>query len=580
MIMRLLPLALLSTTLLLTGCGDDTAPDSAADSATDRATAQAAGEAGPTFFDRIDADTPYIYANLVRTPEDLVDAAWAINDASAESNQAMLDAVSEDEDLPPEARALVNEVSSLLTREGWEAAGLHTNPMYAFHGISLFPVVHLELRDADAFRAKIARIEAGLEAPLERRQIEGREVIWFPIEPPLGAAVVIDDGVVTAGMVPDQPAVLSRLVGATDPVEAMDAAALSALNRDIGFTPFGSGYVDFQRIVARVLGPDPVIGALGMDAELDAFRNDPACPAEFQALTAAMPRMVMGYTEMTATDADALLRIETSEAIGQGIAAIARAPASIDRELTGLVNFGMSIDLLAAREFARGLVDGWVENPPQCAAFTTIAQQAPQIQGALNRPIPPMVTNLKGLFLEASSLEFGDSGLPTGGGTLAFFMKDPQLLVGMAQMFSPQVAELTLEPGGEPQKVPVEAIPQLAGTGLQAWMAMSEEAIGMAIGEDQIDAMTEGLDRTEPDPYLIAGRMDFDLLVELMNVVNKTMESTGTEIDPEAAAMLEEQQAQYAQMAELYDQGAFRIGLSEAGIDFEFDARLNESVLD
>jgi hypothetical protein len=579
MTMRLLPLALLST-VLLTGCGDDEAPESAADSAVDRTPAPAAGEAGPTFFDRIDADTPYIYANLERTPEALVDAAWAINDASADSNQAMLDAMAEDEELPPEARALVNELSSLLTREGWEAAGLHTNPMYAFHGISLFPVVHFELSDADAFRAKIGRIEAGLDAPLERRQIEGREVIWFPIEPPLGAAVVIEDGVVTAGMVPDQPAVLSRLVGATEPVDAMDAGALRALNRDIGFTPFGSGYVDFQRIVARVLGPDPVIGAMGMDAQLDAFRNDPACPAEFQALTEAMPRMVMGYTEMTATDADALLRIETSEAIGQGIAAIARAPASIDRELNGLVNFGMAIDLLAAREFARGLVDGWVANPPQCAAFATIAQQAPQMQAALNRPIPPLVTNLKGLFVEASSLEFGENGLPTGGGTLAFFMKDPQLLVGMAQMFSPQVAELTLEPGGEPQKVPVEAIPQLAGTGLEAWMAMGEAAIGMAIGEDQIEAMAEGLDRTEPDAYLIAGRMDFDLLMDLMDVAMQTMESSDIEMEGDAADMLASQRAQYEQMAEYYDQAAFRIGLSEDGIDFEIDARLNEGLID
>ncbi|NKI34337.1 hypothetical protein HFP89_04080 [Wenzhouxiangella sp. XN79A] len=578
--MRLLPLALLSTALLLTGCGDDKAPDATADSAADRTPEQAAGESGPTFFDRIDADTPYLFANLQRTPESLVDAMWAINDASADSNQAMLDAVAEDEELPPEARALVNEMSSMLTREGWEAAGLHTNPMFAIHGVSLFPVAHVELADTDAFRAKLDRIEAGLERPLSRRQIEGREVIWFGLEATLGIAVLIEDGVVTAGLVPDQPAVLSRLVGATDPVDAMAPGALRALNREIGLTPYGSGYLDFERVIARVLGPDPVIGALDVDGELDAFRNDPACPAEFQALATAMPRMVMGYSEMTETRADALLRIETSPSIGQALAPIARAPVSIDRELKGLMSFGMAFELLAARDFARGLVDGWVETPPQCEAFATVAEQAPQVQAALNRPIPPVVTNIKGLFLEADSLSFSDEGLPTGGGTLAFFMKNPQLLVGMAQMFSPQVAELQLEPGGEPQKVPVEAIPQLAGTGLEAWMAMSENAIGMAIGAESVDGLTAGLDRTEADPFLMTGRMDFDLLIDLMDVGMKSMQSSGMDVEAETAEMLEAQRAQYERMAEYYDQGAFRIALTEAGIDFVFEARLNADAID
>lgn len=570
--MRSLLCLSLSAALLLAGCGDDQAPETSSNGA---APSARSGASAPSFFDRIDADTPYLFANLERSPEELVDAMWAINDASAESNQAMMNALAEDEEVPAEARALINEFMSLSTREGWEAAGLHVNPMYALHGISVFPVIHMELADSEAFRAKIASVEAQLGEELTRRDIEGESIIWATEDDmPIGLAVHIGDDLVTVGLVPDQPAVLSRLVGATAPVDPIDAGSLDDFNASLGFTPHGSGYIDWQRLLARVIGPDPVLAAIDVDGALDKFRNDPACPAEFQALTTAMPRLVTGYTRLDEEQADFMMRQETSRAIGEGLAPIARAPVSIDRELNGLMNFGLAVDLIAAREFARGLVNGWVENPPGCAAFSAIAQQAPQMQDMLNRPIPPVVTNVKGLFLEANRLEMGEGGLPTGGGTLSFFMKDPQLLVGMAQMFSPQVAELSLEPGGEPQKVPMEAIPQLQGTGLEAWMAMSKSAIGMAIGEDQIDALVDGLDEDAADGFVLAGRMDFDILVDLMDFATQGVQAEGA--DPQAVQMLEAQRAQYERMAEYYDQVSGKMGLSEAGIDFVFEARFED----
>lgn len=570
--MRSLLCLSLTAALVLAGCGDDQAPSGAADAGAARVSA---GESGPSFFDRIDADTPYVFANLQRTPEALVDSMWAINDASAESNEAMLQAMAEDESLPAEARALISEFTAMTSRAGWEAAGLHVNPKFAVHGISLFPVMHIELADTEAFRAKLASVEASMGSPLPRRDVDGVEIIWAEIEAPMGLAVHIGEGVATIGLVPDQPAMLGRITGAVRPADPMRARQLEDFNREIGLTPQGSGYLDFQRMFARVMGPDAALDALDVDGKLAEFRQDPACPSEFQALFTAMPRMVMGYTRLDDDRADALFRIETSESIGAGLAPIARAPVSIDRELSGLLNFGLAFDLIAARDFARGLVNGWVENPPKCEAFAAIGQQAPQMKDALARPIPPVVTNVKGLFLEANRLEFAEGGLPTGGGTLSFFMKDPQLLVGMAQMFSPQVAELNLEPDAPAQKVPASAIPQLAGTGLEAWMAMSKHAIGMAIGEDQIEALTDGLDRNEADGYLLAGRMDFDLLVDLMDFATQAM-NDGAEIDPAAASLLETQRAQYERMAEFYDQAAFKVGLSEAGIDFIVEAHLHD----
>ena len=306
------------------------------------------------------------------------------------------------------------------------------------------------------------------------------------------------------------------------------------------------------------------------DESFKAVVENPACVAEYQAVTEALPRMVFGYTRLTENNADFLARQETSAELAAGLAPIAQAPVSIDRELSGLFNLGLAFDLVAGREFARGLVDGWVANPPQCPSFEDIAAQAPQLQETLNRPIPPVVTNLNGMFLEAESFSFAN-GMPTGGGTLSFFMRNPQLLVGMAQMFSPAVAELQLEPGGEPQRVPEGAIPQLQQFNLEAWLAMGENAIGIAIGEENIDALTQAIEATSADDLLVAGRFDFRMLLELVDVA----ESALGDIEGEEAEMgLAAQRAQYEALAEIYDKAAFKIRLGDKGIDFVAESTL------
>jgi len=571
--MKRLCIAAISAVLLTAGCGDS---ETGAPDEQESRPATGAGSDSNPFLVGIDADTAYAYANLERLPQGLVDKVWAMNDASAQGNQAIFDALAEDEEVSAEMRALIDEVTALSTREGWQAAGLHTNPLYAVYGVDLMPFAQIELSDGAAFSELLARVESELEQPLQRRDLEGVEVIWFEIAEGFGVAMQHDEDSVTVAIIPDDAAMLARVAGQYEPVDTMSAEALGAFNREIGFSQHGSGFMDWRRIVNALLTGEAAIARMMHEPEqqqaLASVIENPACVAEYQAVTAALPRLVFGYTRMTEGNADFMVRQETSPTLAAGLAPIAQAPVSIDRELSGLFNFGLAFDLVAAREFARGLVDGWVVNPPQCPSFADIAAQAPTMQETLNRPIPPVITNLNGLFLEAESLNLGENGLPTGGGTLSFFMRNPQLLVGMAQMFSPAVAELQLEPGGEPQPVPEGAIPQLQQLDLKAWLAMGENAIGIAIGEENVDALSQAIQATSADDLLLAGRFDFDMLIDLVDMAEATL----GDLEGEEATMgLAAQRAQYEALAEIYDRAAFKIRLGDKGIDFVAESTLN-----
>lgn len=571
--MKRLCIAAIAAALMIAGCGES---ETEAPESQESSPAASASAAANRFLANIDADTTYIYANLERLPQSVVDKAWAMNDASARSNQAIFDALAEGEDVSAEMNALIEQARALSTREGWEAAGLHANPLYAIYGVDLMPFAELELSDGAAFNELVTRVEADLDQPLQRRDIEGVEVIWFEIAEGFGIAMQHDQDSVTVAVIPDDAVMLTRVAGQYEPADAMSADTLQAFNREIGFSNHGSGFMDWQRMVDALLTGEAAISRLthepGHQQALTSVIENPACVAEYQAVTEALPRMVFGYTRLTESHADFLARQETSAELAAGLSPIARAPVSIDRELAGLFNFGLAFDLVAAREFARGLVDGWVVNPPQCPSFAEIAAQAPKLQESLNRPIPPVVTNLNGLFLEAESLSLGENGIPTGGGTLSFFMRNPQLLVGMAQMFSPAVAELQLEPGGEPQPVPDGAIPQLQQLDLKAWLAMGENAIGIAIGEDNVEALTEAIQATSADDLLLAGRFDFDVLIDLVDMAEATLGDTGGE---EAAMGLAAQRAQYEALAEIYDKAGFKIRLGDKGIDFVAETTLN-----
>lgn len=569
--------AFLLAALLLAGCGNGDRDVSNSAAGTDASTnagatpAPRAAVPGDHFLDRVDAEPVFVYANLERLADDVVDQAWQLNEASLSSVQAALEQLAEDDEVPQPVRALLTRAVGLVERDGWEAAGLHVNPMYALHTAALFPFLEMEIADDRAFASFIGEIEQDLEQPLNRRDVDGQDIIWLEIGQNIGFAMRHGDGSLTAAVVPDMPDLLARVAGKVSPVDAMQPQALIELNREHGFAPAGSGYLDWQRLVALLMSADSPLLALSEDEDFRSTIENPACIAEYRAIAAALPRLSMGYTRLTTTDQDFLLRQKLSMPYAGDLGPVARAAFQTDRPLQGIFNFGLAFDLLAAREFARKLVRGWVDNPPTCPNLNNIAEGAPSWQQALNQPIPPMVTNLHGLFVEADSLELGPSGMPTGGGILAFYMNNPQLLVGMAQMFSPAAAELQLAPGGEAQKVPENAIPQLQGMGLDLWMAMGQSALGVAIGDEHAESMRQALTLTDSDDLLFSTRLNFEALMQIMDLAEDAL---GDLADEEQLEGLQTQRAQYQALAEIYEQMAFKIRLGEQGIDLISENRL------
>lgn len=550
--------------ILLTACGGD-------DAGSDTVAPLTAAEGGNPLFERIDADTVMIGANLAPAPDAVIDHVWQSTAAMNDINDASQDEISESlEGESPILSALFKELSSIEDRESFEALGVHANGFWAAHMVSVYPVFHVELIDAAAFQAMLDRIAEDSETPLPTRQLDGEEVIWIDADE-FGVAIHHDDRFATLAVIPDDEALLRRVANLDRPEQAFDAERLASFNSEQGFVAHGSGFMDMQGFVGRLMDADndraaPARASLDMQALV----SDPACQTEMSALMAVFPRITAGFSALDTTAIDMKMAFETDADMAERMRAISDTPVGLTSSQPQTLSAGVAFDPVAARDFARELVDAWVASPPKCAAFAPIAAGASEWQRALNRPIPPVATNIRGFQVNIDEVAMGDSGqVDDARGTLALFVRNPQMLLGMAQMFSPEVAAMGVEQNGEPKPLPAGLIPNMPA--IDAFVALSDEAIGLSVGEGQQDRLPAALASHDPDGAIFAYAINFEGYSELMeSMMSQLGEMEGVPADelPPADFM--------AQFAEMYDTSSMAIKLTDQGIEIESRLTMKE----
>ncbi|AKS42823.1 hypothetical protein [Wenzhouxiangella marina] len=540
--------------LMLVACGQD-------ETATEGGTTSPASAGGNPLFERIDADTPMLAANLETMPDALIDRFWEPMTAMSEFNRNSYEELAEEaqEDVPVIA-ALLREIGQLDSREAVESRGISSNGYFAMHLVSVYPFIHVQLSDEAAFEAMIQRVasEGGSEVPT--RTVGGEDVVWIEHED-LGLAIHHGDGFATVAVVPDDESMLRRVANLDRPSRAYDAADLVRFDRDRGYTGNGSLFVDLAGVLARLLDEnDPLAEPVRQAMDLEVLATDASCRSEIDRLFEIFPRLSAGMTELSDDRVSAEFVVEAESSMAERMAAIADTPVGLSGGETRTISGGIAFDLVAARDFAREVVAAWVETPPQCAAFSSIAAQAPDWQRALNQPIPPVITNVRGLRFNMDRLSMSTPGqVDSAEGTLALFVRNPQMLIGMAQMFSPDIAAMDLQPNGEAKPLPKNLIPNLPD--LSAFIALGSDAIAVSFGEGQEARLPEALEQHESDGAVLAYTIDFEgygeLMASMMDAIAADANVDRDELPPSDFM---------SRLAEYYDSSSIAVRLTDRGI--------------
>lgn len=504
--MKTIPLALLAAASLfiLTACGKDQEPEST-------------GASGNALLAYVPAGSPYLGGNLEPTPNEVIDGFLQKWEPVTVALQSQLGGIRAQLENDPDAAdashrlalALLQELDGKLNRKGVESLGFDLQAyqvVYALGGA--FPVVRMGLGDAAALKATVQRVleRAGLDAP---EQIFEGQTYWRldgenlalgagDSDVPAAIYIAIIEDHFALSVFPDSVGdeLLPLFLGKQKPPSTDAESRLQAISNTYGYTPFFSALLDLQLLADQFLTPDTTLArALGSELAVEVAKLSDTCKAEFREIISHTPRLVMGATELQPDAIGMQYVVETDSTIAQQLAALLTDVPGADMQTTRLLDFSFGTNVGALRDLLREKALAIVQVPYQCEHLLDLNERATEGLAQLEQPLPPFVNNFRGLRVSLSKLGMGQATPESAEGLVAVHVVQPEMFVGMAQMFLPDLSGLTLVKGEPPTLLPPSVIPI---PDIVAYAALSDTAIGISVGAGEENALQLYLESKTP----------------------------------------------------------------------------------
>lgn len=521
----------------------------------------------------VPTETPYLLANLEESPEEAINNLWERTQPSLDALQVQLTnfrtemesqsaTTSADSDTRL-AHAFLSELDGKLNPEGIESLGFDTNPEFAFYGLEAFPVMRVSLSDAQALRATIGNILANANIESSEQEYEGIS-FWRLTDPdedevPAGIYVSILENHLAIGVFPimAESELLPLFLGVTMPENSDARGRLAKLNNTHEYTAFGSGILDLHRLADQFIRPDTIAARLMAESgEFDPASLTEECVTEIHQIIDNSPRMTMGTVEFSTSAIALQYRMETPPSLAKQLIGLVSDIPAADEMTDRILEFSFGMRLGPVRDFLREKVMAIVDQPYQCEHLQRLNESAVAFIEKLNEPVPPFVNNFRGVRVSLTEIMMNLDSIPENArGQLALHVDQPQMFVGMAQMFLPDLAELGMTPGSPPVRLP-ESLIQVPG--IVAYAAMTDDAIGLAVGEAEEERLPEFLDKDPgPEGMFLSANYDFAAYYQYQTTLEERLKAGQEQGDDDdnahAQALLEFSEASRDAMTEMMD---------------------------
>jgi hypothetical protein len=327
------------------------------------------------------------------------------------------------------------------------------------------------------------------------------------------------------------------------------------------------GLIDVGRIVATFLDDQS-----GVNAELlalmdyDGSELDDVCRAEIREMAEIVPRIITGYTEMSVDQFTSNTVIEIRSDIAAGLATLTAPVPGLGSEQGGLASFGMSIDLLAARDFYAARLDAMEADPYECGLFAELQNGVANGREALNQPLPPIVYGFKGFLAvveDIDGMDLANDQPPTSVDARLLIAADNAAgLLAMGAMFSPEIAALDIQPDGEPVRF---ESPQLDGVVDAAYVAMTDDALAISVGQGTEARLADMLSADISSPHPFAS-MEMDAK-RYYNLMAETMVLEEDDEDPTPPELKESIANLMTVVGDMFSRMTFQVNFTERGVE-------------
>jgi len=540
----------------------------------------------------IPADTPYVFASTEPLPSELADKLEPTVDEILRSYQDILRYVIAEQTAKLSAEeggaekaeqfsGVAEEFLSLMSLEGIRGAGIERDTAFALYGNGLLPVLRLELSDSALFDAAIERIENKAGEPLLIAEAGGNAYKYIDAEKlKLIVATLDDQAVITVVPSGFDESQVARALGVKTPTNSLrKSKTLRAIAKEYDFSEYLIGYIDNERIAGIFAGD-----ATDFDKELfAAIGEEPPelsdeCSAEIMGMAGLAPRIVVGYSDITAQQLKTAMIVELRSDIAKGLATIPAAVPGLGSDPGGLMSFGFGLNPQSLRAFYESRLDAMESEPYECEYFAELQAGVAKGREALNQPLPPVVYSFRGFVANVADIQGLDMASNTPpesiDASILLAVENAEALIMMASMMDPQIAALNLIPDGKPVRL---ELAQLAEIVDDAFAAMSENALSVSVGAGAESNSAELLLADSPDPAPFMS-MSMDS-ARYYSMVGEAM-SNAEPADEEAEQMHEEIRSAMREImvlsGSMYDRMSIDVRFTERGIEIGTLMKLGE----
>ncbi|MEN7344027.1 MAG: hypothetical protein AAAFM81_13835, partial [Pseudomonadota bacterium] len=505
----------------------------------DETPAAAEAVAESSILTYVPADTPYVFASLAPLPKGYLDKLAPLNNQVADSMSGMLEGVSAaieqdagDEDAEGAALMLrvAQVVMDVVKPETMKEFGFSMTSSSVIYGNGLLPVMRVELDQPEKFMPRFRALAEEESWALEDATAGDISYVKASLGEEAAILVAEADGMAVLTLVPSvfEGDTIGVLLGNEKPATSLaDVDTLTALADKYALIPQGVGYLDLQQIASTFIdGPsgavDTAIFALG--GESPAAGLDDVCKAEIKSLVGVMPRLALGYQSISADRMDLLTVAELRDDIAAALQPVAGSVPGMTSDSDAMMKFGLGLDLKGMRGFVEDKMTAVADNPYECAALDGMNMAAVQMVQSINQPVPPLVYNFKGFFVELDNLDGINLESPSvpesidANAVLAF--DNVEGLIAMGQMMLPPLGMMELAADGEPVQIPQEMLTGYAG---EVFAAMTENTLALSSGKGasgnakSLASSTDGA-----DPALMVMSVDLAGYMTLMGDIQES----------------------------------------------------------
>ena len=533
----------------------------------------------------IPADTPYVFASteplpmklaekLEPTIDELLQVYQRILRYAMDEQLAKMSSEEGSEDDVEKFRGVAEEVLGLMSLEGIRGAGIERESAFAMYGNGLLPVIRFELSDSDLFDAAIERIEKKAGESLAIGEANGEAYKYVDADKMKLIVVTLNDQAILT-VVPssfDESQVAVALGVETPEQNLYKSKLLATIGKEYGFSEHMIGFVDNNRIAGVFTG-----NATDSDKELfAAIGEEPPevsqiCSAEIMETVGIVPRVVFGYSDISAEQLKSSMIIELRDDIATGLATVPASVPGLGSDPGGLMSFGVGFSLMAVRDFFEARLDAMEADPYKCEYFAELQAGVAKGREALQQPLPPVAYSFKGFVAnieDIQGMDMASNTPPTSiDASILVAVENAQALIMMAAMMDPQIAALNLLPDGKPVKLELAQLAEIAD---EAFAALSDNALAVSLGESAEASSAAMLIADSPDsaPFM---SMSIDS-ARYYSMIGDAMAMQPVDTDDESEMPAEIRSAMQEIMVlsgSMYDRMSVEVRLTERGVEID-----------